>query len=289
MLSLNNVTLTLGNQIILNNISFALQRGDIIGLIGPNGAGKSSLIKVLANLIYPDSGELLIDHSKFRFEDLKKYCGYLIDSPSFYPFLNAKQNLQLFAKINKLDTDIHALLNKVGLPDTGRKKFRHFSTGMKQRLAIAQALIRDPEILILDEPFNGLDPNGFQELIELIHKINQEGKTILISSHLLNELEELAGKFILIHKGDIAFQISKDELHKIPKKVEFIFETDLSENALELFSELNVEKMESKKVLVNLEPNKIAETIANLVHLGSTPVNVQTRTVLQDKYMQITQ
>lgn len=289
MLSLNNVTLTLGNQIILNNISFALQRGDIIGLIGPNGAGKSSLIKVLANLIYPDSGELFIDHSKFRFEDLKKYCGYLIDSPSFYPFLNAKQNLQLFAKINKLDTDIHALLNKVGLPDTGRKKFRHFSTGMKQRLAIAQALIRDPEILILDEPFNGLDPNGFQELIELIHKINQEGKTILISSHLLNELEELAGKFILIHKGDIAFQISKDELHKIPKKVEFIFETDLSENALKLFSVLNVEKMESKKVLVNLEPNKIAETIANLVHLGSTPVNVQTRTVLQDKYMQITQ
>jgi ABC-2 type transport system ATP-binding protein len=89
MLSLDKVTLTLGNQIILNKISFVLQRGDIIGLIGPNGAGKSSLIKVLANLVYPDSGELFIDHSKFRFEDLKKYCGYLIDSPAFYPFLNS--------------------------------------------------------------------------------------------------------------------------------------------------------------------------------------------------------
>jgi ABC-2 type transport system ATP-binding protein len=180
-------------------------------------------------------------------------------------------------------------VNKVGLSDTGNKKVRHFSAGMKQRLDIAQALIRDPEILILDEPFNGLDPNGFQELVGLIHKINQEGKTILISSHLLNDLEELAGKFILIHKGDIAMQISKEELQKIPKKVEFIFETDLSENALELFSRLNVEEIEPKKVLVNLKPDKIAETIANLVHLESTPINVQTRTVLQDKYMQITQ
>jgi len=289
MLSLDKVTLTLGNQIILNQISFVVKQGDIIGLIGPNGAGKSSLIKVLANLIYPDSGELFIDHAKFNFADLKEHCGYLIDYPAFYPYLNAKQNLQLFAKVNKLNLDTNALLSEVGLADTGYKKVRHFSTGMKQRLAIAQALIRDPEILILDEPFNGLDPNGFQDLVGLIRKINQEGKTILISSHLLNELEELADRFILIHKGDIAMQISKEELQKIPKKVEFIFETDLSERAMELFTRYKVEKIEPKKVLVNLKPDKIAETIASLVHLGCTPINVQTRTVLQDKYMQITQ
>ena len=96
MLSLDKVTLTLGNQIILNQISFVVKQGDIIGLIGPNGAGKSSLIKVLANLIYPDSGELFIDHAKFNFADLKEHCGYLIDYPAFYPFLSAKQNLQLF-------------------------------------------------------------------------------------------------------------------------------------------------------------------------------------------------
>ena len=289
MLSLDKVTLTLGKQIILNKISFVIQRGDIIGLIGPNGAGKSSLIKVLANLIYPDSGELFLDNTNLNFEDLKEQCGYLIDYPAFYPYLNAKQNLQLFAKVNKLNLDTNALLSEVGLADTGYKKVRHFSTGMKQRLAIAQALIRDPEILILDEPFNGLDPNGFQELIGVIQKINREGKTILISSHLLNDLEELAAKFILIHKGAIAMQISKAALQKIPKKVEFLFETDLPEGAMQLFSKLNAEEIEPKKVRVNLEPDKIAETITNLVHLGSTPINVQTRTVLQDKYMQITQ
>ncbi len=289
MLSFDKVTLTLGNQVILNNISFVVQRGDIIGLIGPNGAGKSSLIKVLANLIYPDSGELFIDHAKLNFEDLREQCGYLIDYPAFYPFLNAKQNLELFAKINKLHIDTPALLCKVGLSDTGHKKVRHFSTGMKQRLAIAQALIRDPEILILDEPFNGLDPNGFQELVGLIRKINREGKTIVISSHLLNDLEELAGKFILIHKGAIAMQISKGELQKIPKKVEFLFETDLPESAKQMFSKFNVEEIESNKVLVHLKPDEIADTISKLVHLGSTPINVQTRTVLQDTYMQITQ
>ncbi|MFD1314691.1 ABC transporter ATP-binding protein [Namhaeicola litoreus] len=289
MFSIKKVSLTLNNQTILKDVSFDANQGEIIGLIGPNGAGKSSLIKVLANLVYPDSGEILINKNKCHFVDLKNYCGYLIDSPAFYPFLSASQNLELFARINQLKIDTQALLNSVGLFDAGKKKVRHFSTGMKQRLAIAQTLIRDPQVLILDEPFNGLDPNGFQDLVSLIHKINQEGKTILISSHLLNDLEELATHFILMHKGKIAMQISKEDLQKIPKKVEFIFETDISESAKELFSALHVEKIQEKKVLVNLKPDKIAETISKLVHSGNTPLNVQTRTVLQDKYMQITQ
>ena len=222
MLEVVDLSLRYGDQQVLNHISFAVEKGKIIGLLGPNGAGKSSILRILAGLVFPETGCLKIEgKSQKSFSDLRSYCGYLIESPSFYPYLSAIQNLKLIKKINSCDVDLNELLSKVGLKETHNKKVKHFSMGMKQRLAIAQALLRSPEILILDEPFNGLDPHGFQDLISLLNDLNKKGITIIVSSHLLNELEQLSDYFILLHQGNVELNISKTELLKSKNNIAF--------------------------------------------------------------------
>ena len=220
ILEVKDLSLHYGDQSILKNISFSVEKGKIIGLLGPNGAGKSSILKILAGLVFPEKGSASIEGKSLKsFSELRSHCGYLIDAPSFYPYLSAIQNLKLIKKINNSSVDLAALLTMVGLGSVDRKKVKYFSMGMKQRLAIAQALLRSPRILILDEPFNGLDPNGFQDLIKLLEDLNKSGITIFISSHLLNELEQLSDYFILLHKGNIELDSEKlpATFEKIPK------------------------------------------------------------------------
>ncbi len=288
-LQIENLSLQYGDQVILNNVNFSIPKGKIIGLLGPNGAGKSSIIKVLAGLVFPKTGILFVNNSAQKtFSDLRNSCGYLIDSPAFYPYLTAKQNLRLLKKINNSTTDINALLIKVGLPYNTKKKVKHFSTGMKQRLAIAQALLRNPELLILDEPFRGLDPGGFLDLKNLIINLNEQGTTIFISSHLLDELEQFADTFILIHNGKIEFQITKEELVRSKKKIILIFEENLSEQTKNYLTELGGVFESDLKVNIHLSPTDIANTVSKLVAFKSTTINIETHTILQEKYFDIT-
>ncbi len=289
ILKIENLSLQYGNQKVLNHISFNIRKGQIVGLLGPNGAGKSSIIKILAGLVFPNTGKICFDKNMdISFSELRKHSGYLIDTPAFYPFLTAKQNLHLLKKINKIDTNIDQLLQKVGLTDVNNKKVKHFSTGMKQRLAIAQSMMRNPEILILDEPFNGLDPNGFQELIHLLKKLNKNGTTIIVSSHLLNELEQFANTFILLYKGNIALNIDKVELVKSKKKVAFTFETKPTNDVMDYLNKMEVEFENPTKVIMNIDPSEIANTVNHLVELMCTPINVETLNILQEKYLDIT-
>lgn len=289
ILKVEDLTLQYGEQIILDQVSFSIKKGQIVGLLGPNGAGKSSIIKILAGLVFPKKGRLYFK-SKLQnsFSDLRQYCGYLIDSPSFYPYLTAKQNLNLIKKINKSELNIDDLLFKVGLFDLNKKKVKHFSTGMKQRLAIAQALLRSPEILILDEPFNGLDPNGFQDVLNLLKKLNKDGITIIISSHLLNELEQFAETFILLHNGKIALEICKETLINSKKRVAFTFENKPSSKANEYITKIDGIFTSDFKTVIHLKPNEIAEVVNTLVSMKSTPINVETLTILQEQYLEIT-
>jgi len=288
-LQVENLSLQYGNQTILNDVSFSIPKGKIIGLLGPNGAGKSSIIKVLSGLVFPKTGKLYINNTlQNSFSELRNSCGYLIDSPAFYPYLSAKKNLRLLKKITKSSTNIDDLLIRVGLENVGPKKVKHFSTGMKQRLAIAQALLRKPEMLILDEPFRGLDPNGFLDLKNLLISLNENGTTIFVSSHLLDELEQFADIFILIHNGKIAFQINKEELIKSRKKIIFTFEEKLSIEAKEYLFKLGGNFENELKVDIHLCPSEIASTISELVTLESTLINVETHTILQEKYFEIT-
>lgn len=289
ILEVENLSLRYDGQQILNHISFSIKKGQIIGLLGPNGAGKSSILRILSGLVFPETGSLKIsDIPQKSFSNLRTHCGYMIDSPSFYPFLSAKQNLNLIKKINKSSVNVDELLLKVGLQETGTKKVKNFSMGMKQRLAIAQTLLRSPEILILDEPFNGLDPNGFQDLINLLKDLNQKGITIIVSSHLLNELEQLADCFILLHQGNVALDISKKELLKSKNTISYSFLKEPTKETLHFLEELNAVKAAELKFLVKLNPIEISSTVEKLVKMGSTPIEVEVLTILQEKYLEIT-
>ena len=288
ILEVSDLSLRYGSQQVLDHISFRFPRGKIIGLLGPNGAGKSSIIKILAGLVYPASGTLRFGGSAQTFSELRKHCSYLIDYPSFYPYLTGLQNLQLIGRINGRKEDLVEILRKVGLADTQGKKVRHYSTGMKQRLAIAQAMLRESEVLILDEPFNGLDPNGFQDLIALLRELNAKGVTVVVSSHLLNELEQFADNFILLHKGSVALDIDKESLRKAKKKVAFSFERAPSEQAHRFLDREDTVFESPVKAVLHLYPDEIALAVQGLVQLHCTPVNVETQNLLQEKYLDIT-
>ncbi len=289
LLRVDGLSLSYGRQQILNDISFSFDRGKITGLLGPNGAGKSSIMKILGGLVSPDAGTIEKEGTKLRdFSMLREYCSYMIDSPSFYPYLSGRQNLELIRRIAGRQTKLDELMLRVGLDPGSNKRVKNYSTGMKQRLAIAQAMIRDVELLILDEPFNGLDPNGFQDVIRLLKELNQSGKTIVVSSHLLNELEQFADSFILLHQGNIALNIEKSDLLKSNKKVVLTFEREPGDKARELIREHGHFDEDLLRAAVELRPGDIAGMVERLVELKAVPVNLETQNLLQEKYLEIT-
>ena len=203
----------------LDNVALKLEKGKIYGFIGQNGAGKTSLIRLITGLAFPTDGELSLwgKTGEKNLQEQRKRIGSLIEGPALYNNMTAYQNMEV-QRIQRGIPDksiIDKTLKTVGLSDTGRKKVRNFSLGMKQRLGIAIALLNTPEFLILDEPINGLDPAGIKEVRNLIKSLNKEyGMTILISSHILEELYSTATDFILIDKGRIIEELSEAELNE---------------------------------------------------------------------------
>jgi ABC-2 type transport system ATP-binding protein len=209
-----------GNSEVLHNVNISVNEGEIYGLVGKNGAGKTTLMKLVLSLESISGGEVLLFDSKSA-DDNKKYyprIGALIESPSFYPYLSANQNLEYYRIIRGLspeDCNIDELLGSVGLGTVGRKKYKAFSLGMKQRLGIALALMGKPDLLILDEPINGLDPVGIKEIRDVLIRYNKEyGTTILVSSHILSELSQLATTYGFIHQGVLLEEISASDIAK---------------------------------------------------------------------------
>ena len=288
LLEVDGLSLHFGTQEILKDLSFSFDKGKITGLLGPNGAGKSSIMKILAGLVYPESGTWRMGgKSHANFSGLREYCSFMIEAPAFYPFLSGRQNLELVCKILGLQVDLIELMNTVGLEYTSAKRVKNYSSGMKQRLAIAQVMIKDSDLLILDEPFNGLDPNGFQELILILKELSSRGKTIVVSSHLLNELEQFADGFILLHQGSIAMDITKESLIRSKKKVVFDFETKLSREARSYLEGKGSVEDSELRALLELDPGEISQVVQRLVTLDAVPVNVDTKNVLQEKYLEI--
>lgn len=196
-----------GNLIAVDAISFQIERGKIYGLLGPNGSGKSTTLGMVLGVVNKTSGNFTwFDGQKSMKEALKK-IGALIERPNFYPYMTAEQNLKLVCKIKESSYEnIDQVLEKVNLLDRKRSKFKTFSLGMKQRLAIASALLNNPEILILDEPTNGLDPQGIHQIREIITDIAANGTTILLASHLLAEVEKVCTDILVIRKGRLLHQ-----------------------------------------------------------------------------------
>ena len=229
-------------EIALNNISIQVPEGSIYGFLGPNGAGKTTTLRLILGLLKKQQGDISIFGKPFEKEriNILKKLGSLIESPSLYGHLTAKENLQVLQKVYQCPkARIDEVLALVGLADTGKKKASRFSLGMKQRLSIAIALLNDPSLLILDEPTNGLDPNGIIEMRELLRRLNQEKKlTILISSHLLSEIEKLVTHVGIINKGNIMFQGTLPELISKQKQSSFSsINTSNNEKALRIIGD----------------------------------------------------
>lgn len=202
----------------LDNVSLNIRKGEIYGLIGENGAGKTTLIKSIAGLIRSTSGAIELFESSIPDEmcQLQRRIGYTIENPALYVDMTAKENLEVFCLQKGISKyKIQEILKLVGLADTQKKKVKMFSLGMKQRLALATALLGKPDFLVLDEPLNGLDPTGIVELRSLLTDLNKEwGITILLSSHILSELHKLATYYGIVHKSRLLEEITADDLDK---------------------------------------------------------------------------
>lgn len=209
------LTKRFGSQTAVDHVDLNIRQGEIYGLIGKNGAGKTTLMKLLLGLTVPDSGEIRLFDGTEPTQALQK-AGALVEIPALYPDCTAYENMVRFGLLSgATEENIHDLLSFVGLGNTGKKKVSRFSLGMKQRLGIAVALLGFPELLILDEPVNGLDPTGIKEIRDLILDLNRRGITFLISSHLLDELGRIATRYGIMAKGKLVEEISAEELEKL--------------------------------------------------------------------------
>lgn len=226
----------------VNGLGFSVFKGDIFGFLGPNGAGKSTTIRILLSLVKPDSGTVSIFSlplEKNRTAILSR-IGAMVEEPRFYEYLSAYKNLEMLGKLsgkNVSHSQIMQALTLTGIEERHESPVKTFSQGMKQRLGIAQAIVHDPDLLILDEPANGLDPRGLRDIREVILRLNREfGKTILISSHILKEIEQIAGRMIIINKGT---SVVEGNVHELLNASEFILRIEVSAvaKAFELISE----------------------------------------------------
>lgn len=213
ILSIKNLDKKYGAVHAVNNLSFDIQKGNVYGILGPNGSGKSTTLGIILNVVNRTSGEFSWFNGKLSTHQALRKVGAIIERPNFYPYMTASQNLALICKIKGTSVEkIDEKLTTVNLFERRDSKFSTFSLGMKQRLAIASALLNDPEILILDEPTNGLDPQGIHEIRQIIKRIAANGTTILLASHLLDEVEKVCSHVVVIRKGIKLYAGSVEEM-----------------------------------------------------------------------------
>ena len=206
ILSIKNLDKKYGKIHAVKNLSFDIQKGNVYGILGPNGSGKSTTLGIVLNVVNKTSGNFLWFGGKLETHDALKKVGAIIERPNFYPYMTAKENLELVCKIKSINyKKVEEKLEIVGLSDRKNSKFKTFSLGMKQRLAIASALLNDPEILILDEPTNGLDPQGIHQIRDIIKQIANQGTTILLASHLLDEVEKVCSHVLVLRFGEMLY------------------------------------------------------------------------------------
>ena len=206
MLETKGLTKKYKHQTALNNVSIQVEKGSVYGLLGPNGAGKSTLLQLITRMIPKSSGSIFFEGHELKTDDLLK-IGAIIETPAIYLNLTAYENLEVLTTLLNIDKSrINEVLKLVGLENNSKKIAKEFSLGMKQRLGIAMALIGSPSLLILDEPTNGLDPLGIQELRELIKSLAGQGITIILSSHILSEVWQVADRIGIINKGHLSYE-----------------------------------------------------------------------------------
>jgi ABC-2 type transport system ATP-binding protein len=257
----------------VKDLDLEIQQGEVFGFLGPNGSGKSTTIGMVLGLIIPTSGsiELFGQDTRQNLPSLLTRVGAVVENSPFYPNLSARDNLVVFARTigGTKPEHIDELLELVGLTSRAKSKTATFSLGMKQRLGIAIALLNDPELLILDEPTNGLDPSGIIEIRELIQDLGERGKTIFLSSHLLHEVEQVCDHLAIIRKGKVIAQGSTGELLKRGKTLQLrVSDPQAAVTLLRLLDWVASAKIEDDYVVVETGPERAAEVNEMLTHNG---------------------
>ena len=213
ILSIKNLHKKYGNVHAVNNVSLEIIKGNVYGILGPNGSGKSTTLGIVLNVVNKSSGDYSWFGGAMQTHEALKKVGAIIERPNFYPYMTARENLELVCKIKNINySKVQEKLELVGLLERENSKFSTFSLGMKQRLAIASALLNNPEILILDEPTNGLDPQGIHQIRDIIKLIASQGTTILLASHLLDEVEKVCSHVLVLQKGKILYSGTVNEM-----------------------------------------------------------------------------
>lgn len=293
ILKVNGLTKKYGSKTALNNVTFSVEKGRIYGFIGENGAGKTTAIRAITGLSESPEGkiELFGSSDKKGLIKARRKMGYLVENPIISMNDTAEGNLRMQQLLygNKDETKIRKILERVGLADTGSKKAKDFSLGMRQRLGIALALVNEPEILILDEPVNGLDPMGMVAVRELLKSLcNEDGITIVISSHILAELYQLVTDYIIISHGEIIEQISKEELDRKCSSY-IIIETEQTQRAIEVLEGCGLKDVELDGDKIKIHDNIEQKQVATIMFNASIVLTQITRyeKSLEDHYIEL--
>ena len=293
ILSLKNLDKKFGRVHAVNNLSFDIQKGNVYGILGPNGSGKSTTLGIILNVVNKTSGEFSWFDGNLSTHQALKKVGAIIERPNFYPYMTAIQNLSLICKIKDISTEkINEKLKIVNLFERRDSKFKTYSLGMKQRLAIASALLNNPEILILDEPTNGLDPQGIHEIREIIQKIAKNGTTILLASHLLDEVEKVCSHVVVIREGVKLYSGRVDEM----SASHGLFELNTNEPKNKLISILNNNsnigsvKEEGDLIIAYLTEEMEASEINNYLFKNRITVShlVKRKPSLEEQFLDLT-
>jgi ABC-2 type transport system ATP-binding protein len=293
ILKISNLTKKFGHLNAVKNLSFNIEKGNVYGILGPNGSGKSTTLGIVLNVINKTSGDFYWYGGDLTTHQALKKVGAIIERPNFYPYMSAYQNLKLVCKIKEISHDsIERTLDIVGLLDRKDHFFDSFSLGMKQRLAIASALLNDPDILILDEPTNGLDPQGIHQIREIIKTIAEAGTTILLASHLLDEVEKVCSHVVVLNKGINIFSGRVDEL--ISSNGFFELKTSQQDeliNLIDLHPNFSNTKIEGKLITVFLKLPMDAEEFNKLLFTNGIILShlVKRKESLEEQFLQLTE
>lgn len=293
ILSINNLNKIYNKYVhAVNNVSLEIKKGNVYGILGPNGSGKSTTLGIVLNVVNKTSGTYSWFGGKLETHEALKKVGAIIERPNFYPYMTAKQNLELVCKIKNIDySKVQEKLTLVGLVDRENSKFNTFSLGMKQRLAIASALLNDPEILILDEPTNGLDPQGIHQIRDIIRLIASQGTTILLASHLLDEVEKVCSHVLVLQKGKILYTGTVDGMSSNEGYFELQSENnDILIGVIQAHPAIEKVVADEGKVLVYLKnPLDAAELnkylVQNNIFLNHL---VKRKSSLEDQFLELT-
>ncbi|WP_440706269.1 ABC transporter ATP-binding protein [Heyndrickxia oleronia] len=296
VVELKNVTKVIKGKKIIDNLTFNIQEGEVFGFLGPNGAGKTTTIRMIVGLMKISSGDILVcgKNVKSEYEDALRNVGGIVENPEMYKFLTGYQNLMQYARMIKGITKekINEVIELVGLEDRIHEKVKTYSLGMRQRLGLAQSLLHEPKVMILDEPTNGLDPAGIREIRDHLRKLTkQKGMAVIVSSHLLSEMEMMCDRIAIIQKGKlIDVQKVHDFVYEDTKQKYFI-EVELTENAkesLKTLQEYSIKQVETG-IEVEIEKNQVPEFIQALIQAGIRIYEVKPMSKsLEDRFLEIT-